>query len=239
MDSNELLWTLGGLALAVVIGIGMMQWSQQRDRKRHQEIRQAVMRMGLMPRDQGTAPDLAPFALSRLGDRGAVSWPGVSFAVDGGQVTICEYIAVRQVERRDLENYRSEDRFYRQNRSEDRFYRQTVLLFKAEYLRAPAFYLRPAGIGDKIKQLFHQTAIDFPHHPDFAQAYLLRGNDESQIRQFFTDQKLNMLTRYRGWYVEGNGQRLICYRLGELAAGATAHQFVQEALAIARGLSQW
>lgn len=76
MDSNELLWTLGGLALAVVIGIGMMQWSQQRDRKRHQEIRQAVMRMGLAPRDQGTAPDLAPFALSRLGNRGAVSWPG-------------------------------------------------------------------------------------------------------------------------------------------------------------------
>lgn len=186
------------------------------------------MRMGLAPRDWETAPDLSPFALSRPSDRGAVSWPGVSFAVDGGQVTICEYTAVRQVERRDPENYRSEDRLYR----------QTVLLFEAEYLRAPASYLRPAGIGDKIKQLFHQTAIDFPHHPDFAQAYLLRGNGESQIRQFFTDQKLSVLARHRGWYVEGNGQRLICYRLGELVAGAKAHQFVQEALAIARGLSQ-
>lgn len=228
MDSNELLWTLGGLALAVVIGIGMMQWSQQRDRKRRQEIRQAVMHMGFVPRDRAAAPDLAPFALSRIGDRGAVSWPGVSFAVDGGQATICEYTAVRQVEQRDPDDYRSEDRFYR----------QTVLLFEAEYLRAPAFYVRPEGIGDKIKQLFLQTDIDFPHHPDFSQAYLLRGNDEYQVRQFFTDQKLNVLAHHRGWYVEGNGQRLICYRIGELAAGAKAQQFVQEALAIARGLSQ-
>lgn len=36
MDSNELLWTLGGLALAVVIGIGMLQCSQRCDRKHRQ-----------------------------------------------------------------------------------------------------------------------------------------------------------------------------------------------------------
>ncbi|WP_322489491.1 hypothetical protein [Chloroflexus sp.] len=66
----------------------------------------------------------------------------------------------------------------------------------------------------------------------------MQGNDEYQIRQFFTDQKLNMLARQRAWYVEGYGQRLICYRVGELAAGAKAQQFVPEVLAIARGLSQ-
>ncbi|WP_299757540.1 hypothetical protein [uncultured Chloroflexus sp.] len=144
MGSNELVWTLGGLALAVVIGIGMRRWSQQRDRKRRQEIRQAVMHMGFVLRDREVAPDLSQFALSWIGDRGAVSWPRVSFVVDGGQATTCEYTAVPHVEWRDPEIYRSTDRFYR----------QTVLLFEAEHLRSPAFFLRPEGICNQIKQLF-------------------------------------------------------------------------------------
>ncbi|WP_298405930.1 hypothetical protein [uncultured Chloroflexus sp.] len=48
-----------------------------------------------------------------------------------------------------------------------------------------------------------------------------------------------MLAHHRGWYIEGNGQRLICYQVGELDAGANVQRFAQEALAIARGLSQF
>jgi hypothetical protein len=44
-------------------------------------------------------------------------------------------------------------------------------------------------------------------------AYLLRGQDETALRQIFTDRVLRFFRENQGWMVEGDGKRLLLNRL--------------------------
>ena len=95
-------------------------------------------------------------------------------------------------------------------------YLQTVCCFQDERTRAlPHFLLRPEHLGDKLGSLFGGKDINFPTHPDFSSKYLLRGMNETAIRQYFTEPLLEHFDRDRGWTVEAVSGRLFVYRLDQ------------------------
>ncbi|MEZ0273528.1 MAG: tetratricopeptide repeat protein, partial [Roseimicrobium sp.] len=97
-----------------------------------------------------------------------------------------------------------------------RTYVQTVCCFQDERTRMlPHFLLRPEHLGDKLGSLFGGKDINFPSHPDFNSKYLLRGMNETAIRQYFTQPLLDHFDRDRGWTVEAVSGRLFVYRLAQ------------------------
>ncbi len=86
------------------------------------------------------------------------------------------------------------------------------MCFTSERLNLPSFELRPENILHKIGSSFGYQGIDFRSHPQFSSSYLLRGNDEAAIHALFTPEVLRYFERQDGLCVEGDGDKLICYR---------------------------
>jgi hypothetical protein len=91
-------------------------------------------------------------------------------------------------------------------------HRQTVLLFETERLRLPFFTLRPQGLFRKLAAAFGYGGLDFPAHPVFSDVYLLKGSDESRIRDLFSGEALSYYERRSNLCTEGAGQQLVFYR---------------------------
>ncbi len=91
-------------------------------------------------------------------------------------------------------------------------YRQSVIYFRSPVLSLPHFALRPEGLFHKIGGAFGYQDIDFDSHPDFSSAYLLRGDDEVKVREFFTSDLLTFFESHQKICVEGGGDQLVFYR---------------------------
>ncbi|MDD5630268.1 MAG: hypothetical protein PHU21_14470, partial [Elusimicrobia bacterium] len=91
-------------------------------------------------------------------------------------------------------------------------YRQTVAAFRADNLGLPAFELRPENILHKVGGLFGYQDIDFAASPDFSGKYLLRGKEETAVRDLFDAAILNHFSLHPGWRVEGYGDWLAVCR---------------------------
>ena len=92
---------------------------------------------------------------------------------------------------------------------------QTVGFFQSDALLLPEFVARPEGLFDKIGQVFGYQDIDLPMHPDFSARYILRGTDESAIRDFFTSDVARFFESNPGLSVEAKPDRFILYRPGK------------------------
>ena len=89
---------------------------------------------------------------------------------------------------------------------------QTVAGFQAEELALPAFELRPENVFHKIGQAFGYRDFDFPDYPEFSRRYILRGEDETAVRQLFDSELIRFVEGLKGVSIEGEGDRLIVYR---------------------------
>ena len=109
-----------------------------------------------------------------------------------------------------------------------RQYRQTVICFRSDRLKLPAFTLRPENIFHKIGTAFGYQDVDFEHSPEFSKDYLLRGRDEQAIRSAFNAGVLAYYTVNKGLCTEGEGDRLIYYRSGKRVKLENLPTFVEE-----------
>lgn len=140
---------------------------------------------------------------------------------------------IRNVLRREIQDIRVTLFDYRYTTSGGRHnqnHDQTVVLFETERLRLPVFVLRPEGLFHKLAGAFGYQDIDFETHPVFSETYLLRGDDESRIRAFFTDEMLGYYTRHANLCTEGAGQRLIFYRGGRRVEPQGMEGFLEQGL---------
>ena len=104
---------------------------------------------------------------------------------------------------------------------------QTVIRLVSDKLAAvPAFVLRPESLMDKVAAAFGQKDIDFPEHPTFSKKYLLRGQDEAAIRNFFTPGIVAFFEQERGWNVEVQGDQLFAYRENHRAGAEEITSFM-------------
>jgi hypothetical protein len=104
---------------------------------------------------------------------------------------------------------------------------QTLAWIEDPSLRLPSFSLVPipgrqvvpaarlsrtiAGVTGIASDTAAEVAM--PAHQPFDDQYLLRGQDEGALRQVFSDRVLTFFGQNPGWMVEGDGKRLLLYRL--------------------------
>jgi len=105
---------------------------------------------------------------------------------------------------------------------------QTVLLFETPEVQFPAFSLRPENIFHRIGQVFGLKDIDFEDAPEFSRQYLLQAEDESAIRNFFSDDAIRHFSEHTGICVEAGGGRLIVYRSGKKIDPAVVETFMRD-----------
>jgi len=95
---------------------------------------------------------------------------------------------------------------------DSRTYNQTVLSIECDKLQSPNFELTPENAFHKIGQVFGYQDIDFESFPIFSKKYLLRGNDEVNIRKLFTPAVIKFFELNQNLYIEVQGNTLIFYR---------------------------
>lgn len=220
MDAG--VWIIVAVVLIIVIPLAVM--AVLKNERRRKQIRAALEQMGYVVTDVQVDVDLEPFPISRLGDRGVIDWRGFRFQVDDTLVTVFDYMVYSWAGRRGQQTMTKSDV-------------QTVLLFESERLNLPAFALRPETLAAKIRNALGQQDIDFDQHPDFSSAYVLQGPDESQIRAFFTKEKLDFFAHTRGLAVEGLGQKLLFYRPKKVISAKEFDRFLKEGLSVLRLLT--
>jgi len=115
---------------------------------------------------------------------------------------------------------------------QSRTYKQSVIYFGSSNLGLPQFAARPERMFHKIGGAFGYQDIDFEDHPDFSRAYLLRGDDESRIREFFNSELLTFFETQQKISVEAGGDQLIFYRGGKRIKPDEVQRFIHEGFQI-------
>jgi hypothetical protein len=93
-----------------------------------------------------------------------------------------------------------------------RNYQQTVLIMNCKKLKFPTFELKPENTFHKIGRVFGGQDIDFDAFPEFSKEYLLRGDNESDIRQLFTPIIINFFESNKNICIEAQNNTLIFYK---------------------------
>lgn len=109
-----------------------------------------------------------------------------------------------------------------------RTYRQSVIYFCSPTLCLPHFALRPEVLFHKIGTAFGYQDIDFEDHPEFSSMYLLRGRDETSIREFFDDKLLAFFEAEKKISVEGGSDQIVFYRHKKRIRPEELHRFMDE-----------
>jgi hypothetical protein len=89
---------------------------------------------------------------------------------------------------------------------------QTVASLRSHLLNVPSFAMRPEGMFDKIGSVLGYQDIDFESHPEFSQMFVLKSDNEQQVREFFGPEILEFFETQRGISVEARAGALIFYR---------------------------
>lgn len=108
-------------------------------------------------------------------------------------------------------------------------YNQTAVLFNLEQAELTPFNLRPRGLFDKVAAKFGQTEIDFSIAAEFTKKYLVKGNDESAIRQMFNPSVIAFFEKQIGLTVEANEKQLLVYRQSKRVKPEEMKAFVENA----------
>jgi hypothetical protein len=92
---------------------------------------------------------------------------------------------------------------------------QTVAAFKFPQANIPYFHLASKHWWHKAAKVFGYQAISFDTHPQFGERYLLRGANETDIKQFFRPsllEYLQSLPEKPVWNVEAGPPWLLVYQ---------------------------
>ena len=79
---------------------------------------------------------------------------------------------------------------------------QTVVAFEHDSLSLPKFTLSPEGLFSKIGAAIGFQDIDFDEHSEFSKSFVLKGEDEPAIRNFFDRDKLEFFAQRKESYIE-------------------------------------
>jgi hypothetical protein len=107
--------------------------------------------------------------------------------------------------------------------------KQTVTSLESPRLRCPTFSMRPENLFDKVGSVLGFQDIDFESHPEFSRAYVLKGENEAAIREFFTTGLLDFFAQRPGLSVEASNGRLICYRANKRVGAEEYQKLLAEA----------
>ncbi len=95
----------------------------------------------------------------------------------------------------------------------------------------PVFSLEKEGVVDRIldrvKAFSGYKDIDFEMYPGFSSKFLLMGNDESEIRSFFTPELIQFFESHQIYHLESNGEAIVIFDKLKLARTDETIAFIE------------
>ncbi len=97
--------------------------------------------------------------------------------------------------------------------------------------KIPVFTLEKEGvferIFDRVIAFTGYKDIDFEIYPDFSRKFLLMGNNESEIRSFFTNEIIRFFENHHIYHLESNGEALLIFNKIKLARTDETLAFIE------------
>ena len=97
--------------------------------------------------------------------------------------------------------------------------------------KIPTFTMEKEGvlgnIFDRVMAFTGYKDIDFEMYPDFSKKILLMGENESEIRSFFTDEIIHFFENHQIYHLESNGESLIIFDKIKLARTDETIAFIE------------
>jgi len=81
----------------------------------------------------------------------------------------------------------------------------------SDHMELPHFTLEKEGFFEKVKQAAGYEDIDFKDHPEFSDYFLLKGEDEQNVRRFFRDDLIRVIENKPNFHIESNGKSVLIY----------------------------
>ncbi len=88
----------------------------------------------------------------------------------------------------------------------------TVVQVSETNVLIPDFDLEPEGLWSKLFESVAGKDIDFDNHPAFSNKYYLRARNETDVRDFFSEQIIQFLENREEMHIECHRNRLIFYK---------------------------
>jgi hypothetical protein len=105
---------------------------------------------------------------------------------------------------------------------------ETVILFRSQMLHLPSFFLHPPDLADYAVRLLGVQPIVFEGHPTFSKNYVLEGPDGEALLEAFADAVVSFYETKTDLWTEGEGDRLLLYRLDKLVEPHEVKCFLEE-----------
>jgi hypothetical protein len=94
----------------------------------------------------------------------------------------------------------------------------------------PRFAMKPENLFHRIADKFTGKDIDFETHPEFSKMFVLRGEDETQIRRLFSVPALQHLEQCKGLCIEAHTHQIIFYKQNKRMSAQKMEQFIRDSL---------
>lgn len=105
----------------------------------------------------------------------------------------------------------------------------TLILLKLNK-KIPVFTMEKEGVFEKLfDRVMAYTGykdIDFDIYPNFSNKFLITGNNEAEIRAFFTDEVVRFFENHQIYHLESNGEALIIFDKIKLARTDETVKFI-------------
>lgn len=109
----------------------------------------------------------------------------------------------------------------------------TTLLILKLPKKIPVFTMEKEGVIDKILDRVRAYSgykdIDFEMYPEFSNKFLISGNNESEIRSFFTSEIITFFDNNQIYHLESNGEAVIIFDKIKLARTDETVSFIEYA----------
>ena len=192
-DTAVIILIIGGVAVFVAVIIMFVAYAERKRREGLEEIANELGLTFLRDGDSNIHNQIGGFGLFNQGRRREMS-NLIKGTTDEVQIAIFDY------------------KYVTGSGKNQSTHSQTVASLQSNLINAPDFTLRPEGMFDKIGGALGFQDIDFETHPQFSSMFVLKGDNEARIREFFTNELLEFFETQSGISLEARQGALIFYR---------------------------
>lgn len=109
---------------------------------------------------------------------------------------------------------------------------QTVVAMESADLQIPSFTMRPESLFDWFGSVLGMQDIDFEDHPTFSKMFVLKGENEKAIRNFFDLELLDFFAERKGITFEGAPGRFIYFKGGKTTKPEEMRAYLEEGYSV-------
>lgn len=109
---------------------------------------------------------------------------------------------------------------------------QTVVSMESKSLDIPSFTMRPESLLDWFGSALGFQDIDFDEHPQFSKMFVLKGENEAAIRNFFDMEILDFFAERKGITFEGFPGQFIYFKGGRTTKPDDMRTYLEEGYSV-------